>query len=89
MSTQVTNRKASQALKGQAVLVTLNSTDAAQLDNFTAGMLCTHDQTGKTGTINRVDYPGNSFSVSPIQPDKEFGIYGYLASGATVTIATT
>lgn len=86
MSTQVTNRKASQALMGQAVLVTLDSTDAAQLENFTERMLCTHDQSGKTGTINRVDYPGNSFSVSPIQPDREFGVYGYLAVGATITV---
>jgi len=88
MSVQITNRKASQALRGQAVLVTLDATDSAQLVNFNQGMICTHDSTGKTGTINRVDYKGNSFSVNPIQPDKDFGIYGYLAVSDTVTVST-
>jgi tRNA-binding EMAP/Myf-like protein len=88
MSTQVTNRVASQALRGQAVLVTLNQAESAELANFSEGMVCTHDQSGRTGTINRVDYYGHSFSVNPIQPDREFGIYGYLASGATVTVST-
>lgn len=91
MSIQVTNRKASQALRGQSVLVTLNSTDAAQLVNFSEGILCTNDGSGKIGTINRVDYFGNSFSVSPIQPNTDFSSvspYGYLASGATVTVTT-
>lgn len=88
MSTQVTQRKASQALMGQSVLVTLNGADSAELENFSEGMLCTHDQSGRTGTINRVDYYGNSFSVNPIQPDREFGIYGYLAVNATVTVDT-
>lgn len=86
---QVTNRKASQALRGQAVLVTLDSTDQAELANFSEGMLCTHDQSGRTGTINRVDYYGTSFSVNPVQPDREFGIYGYLPVDATVTVTTT
>lgn len=88
MSTQITNRKASQSLQGQAVTVTLDATDSAQLENFSEGMLCTHDQSGRTGTIHRVDYFGHSFLVNPIQPDKEFGIYGYLAESATVTVDT-
>ncbi len=88
MSTQITNRLASQALRGQGVLVTLDATDSAQLVNFEQGMLCTHDQSGRTGTIDRVDYPGHSFLVSPIQPNTEFGIYGYLAASATVTVNT-
>lgn len=88
MATQVTNQKASQALKGQGVTVTLDSTDAAELANFSEGMLCTHDQSGRTGTINRVDSYGSSFTVNPIQPDREFGIYGYLAAAATVTVDT-
>lgn len=88
MSTQVTNRKASQALRGQAVLVTLDSTESAELENFTKGMLCTHDQSNITGTIHSVDYPGHSFKVAPIQPNTDFGIYGYLAVGATVTVNT-
>lgn len=85
---QVTNRKSSQALAGQAVLVTLNAADAGQLSNWSEGNLVTADTSGKTGTISRVDYEGSSFLVKPIQPDKSFdsGVYGYLASGQTVTI---
>ncbi len=88
MSIQVTNRKASQSLIGTSVLVTLDSTDALQLDNLSEGMLVTNDGNSKKGTINRVDYPGNSFSVNPIQPDRDFGQYGYLAVAQTVTITT-
>jgi hypothetical protein len=83
---QITNQKASQALMGTAVLVTLNEADSANLVDFSAGMSCIHDQSARTGTIRRVDYFGNSFLVSPIQPDREFGIYGYLAAAATVTV---
>lgn len=83
---QVTNRKSSQSLMGTSVLVTLNSTDAAQLSNFAEGDLVTNDSNSKTGLINRVDYDGNSFTVNPIQPDRDFGIYGYLATGQTVTV---
>jgi|GEM_PF-2105417 len=85
---QLTNRKASQSLMGQSVLVTLDATDALQLDNLSEGQLVTNDGNSKTGTINRVDYPGNSFSVNPIQPDRDFGVYGYLAASQTVTVTT-
>lgn len=88
MAIQVTNQKASQALNGQAVLVTLDGTDAAQLANLSEGMVVTHDSSGKTGTINKVDYYGNSFSVNPIQPDRAFGVYGYLSASDTVTVTT-
>lgn len=86
MSIQLTNRKASQSLKGTAVTVTLDETDALQLENLSKGMLVTNDGNNKTGLINRVDYYGNSFSVNPIQPDKDFGTYGYLAASQTVTV---
>ena len=82
----VTQQKASQALMGPATLVTLNEADSAYLSDFTVGMVCTHDQSGRTGTIHSVDYYGTSFKISPIQPDREFGIYGYLAAAATVTV---
>lgn len=83
---QVTNQKSSQSLMGTSVLVTLDSTDAAQLSNFSEGDLVTNDGNSKTGLINRVDYEGNSFSVNPIQPDRDFGVYGYLAAAQTVTV---
>ena len=90
MATNVTNRVASQALNGEDVKVTLDSTDAAELENFDPGMLCTN-ASGRTGTINRVDYFGNSFLVTPIQPDKNFesvSTYGYLAVGDVVSVST-
>lgn len=89
MSIQVVNQKASQSLKGQAVIVTLDDTDSAQLPNLSQGMLCTNDSSGKTGLIHRVDLYGTSFSINPIQPDKDFAsasIYGYLAANETITI---
>jgi hypothetical protein len=86
---QVTNTVASQSLIGEAVKVTVNQSDSAELVNFAAGMLCTNDAAGNTGTINRVDYKGNSFTVNPIQPNLTFGTYGYLAASATVTVSTT
>ena len=85
---QVTNQRSSQSLNGTAVTVTLDETDAAQLENFLKGQLVTNDGNSKTGTINRVDYPGNSFTVNPIQPDKDFGTYGYLLASQTVTVTT-
>lgn len=88
MSIQVTNRKASQSLRGTSVLVTLDATDSAQLANFSKGQLVTNDGNSKTGLINSVDYDGTSFTVNPIQPDRDFGTYGYLAASQTVTITT-
>lgn len=89
MSTyQITTRKSSQALAGAAVIVTLNNADAGALSLFSEGNLATCDTSGKTGLIERVDFEGSSFTVTPIQPNKTFdsGVYGYLANGQTVTI---
>ena len=86
MSQSVTNREASQALNGQAVLVTLDATDSAHLSEFDKGDRCRHEQSGIYGLIHRVDYEGNSFSVNPLQPNLAFGVYGYLPVSATVTV---
>ena len=91
-TTNYTNQKASQSLNGQAVLVTLNSADAANLHLLSKGMLCTNNSSGKTGTVYSVDTFGTSFLVSPIQPDKNFessGTYGYLAVSETVIVTTS
>ena len=89
MATNFTNQKASQSLRGQAVLVTLNSSDAGNLYKVTKGALCTNNSSGKTGTVATVNVYGNSFWVSPIQPDRTFessGTYGYLAANETVIV---
>jgi hypothetical protein len=46
MSTNFVNRKASQSLRGQAVLVTLDGTDSANLDLLSEGQIC-NDQQGR------------------------------------------
>lgn len=91
MATDFVNQIASQSLRGQAVLVTLNSSDAANLYLVEEGQVCTNSSSGKTGTVARVNVYGNSFWVSPIQPDRTFesaGVYGYLAVNETVSVAT-
>lgn len=88
MSTNFTNRRASQALKGQATLVTLDSTDSDNLNLLSEGQVCFANTIGVYGTINRVDYYGNSFSVKPIQPDRYFGVYGYLPVNEVVNVRT-
>jgi hypothetical protein len=90
MATNFTNRKASQALDGQTVIVTLNSSDSANLGLVEEGMLATHSN-GKTGTVRRVDYEGHQFQVEPIQPNMNFSsvsTYGYLAVGDVVSVNT-
>ena len=91
MATTVTNRVASQSLNGQDVKVSVIGADIADLQLFEPGMLCTNQSSSKTGTVNRVDYFGNSFTITPIQSDKNFesvSTYGYLAVGETVSVAT-
>lgn len=91
MSTAFTNRKASQSLRGQSVIVTLDGTDSAHLSLLSRGQLATNASSGKTGTVGFVDSFGHSFQVIPIQPNTDFSsasTYGYLASGETVTVNT-
>lgn len=90
MATNYTNREAAQALKGQAVLVTVNSSDSANLYLLRKGQLATN-ASGKTGTVYSVDVYGTSFLVTPIQPDRDFGstsVYGYLPVGDVVSVST-
>lgn len=92
MPTNFTNRRDAQSLKGQGVLVTLNSSDAANLYLVQEGMLCTNGTSNKTGTVSKVNVYGNSFLVDPIQPDRNFDsaptVYGYLSTGTVVTVNT-
>ena len=91
MATNFTNRLASQALRGESVTVTVDSTDQANLDLLEEGMIATNQSSGKTGTVGRVDYYGSSFQVIPIQPNMDFSSvspYGYLANGTVVSVAT-
>jgi hypothetical protein len=88
MSITVTNQVASQALRGQNVKVTLDSSDAGQLANINIGDLCTISTSSNTGTVYSIDSYGNSFEITPIQPDKNCvgSAAGYLAVSDTITI---
>jgi TusA-related sulfurtransferase len=88
MSLVFVNQKASQALRGEAVKVTLDSSATINyLSGVTKGQLCTVSGTNKTGTVYKVDYKGNSFLVRPITDNDTFNSTGgYLAVGATVTV---
>lgn len=91
MSTNFTNQKASQSLRGQAVIVSLNAADSANIPLLREGQLATNNSSGKTGTVTRIDVYGHSFKVKPIQPDRDFSsasTYGYLAINETVVINT-
>ena len=84
-----TNQKASQSINGQAVLVTVANDEVADMQDIETGMLATNNSSGKTGTVGKVDYYGNSFQVIPIQPNRNFesqSLYGYLAVNETVIV---
>jgi hypothetical protein len=87
MSTTVTNRVAASALRGESVKVTLDSTDSAKLATMVLGTVCTASGSSNTGTISAIDVYGNSFEVTPIQPNKRFDgtAVGQLAASVTVT----
>lgn len=86
----VTNRTASQTLRGQDAIVTLDSTDTGDnLPSIEVGQLCTIDSSSNTGTVSFVDYFGNTFRITPIQPDKDLSSTstpGILAVDETITI---
>lgn len=67
----VTNRVAAPAQRGQGVVITLDSTDAAQLANMTKGNAVTNGSS-KTGVISRIDVYGHTFIVIPTLPNGRF-----------------
>jgi hypothetical protein len=85
----LTNRKASQSLRGQSVKVTLNAADSANLSSLQVGMRCQAGSFVTLGYIGSVDYYGNSFQIVPAQPDKQFGANGYLSASESLTVTTS
>lgn len=84
-----TNQQFSQALRGQNVKVTLDSTDAAQLANISIGDTCSINSGFNYGIVYSIDQFGNSFEMIPIQPDLNCAgntFTGYLAQADTVAI---
>ncbi|HEY8687745.1 MAG TPA: hypothetical protein VIM07_00810 [Chitinophagaceae bacterium] len=88
MSTAV-NRFAASALRGQGTKITLDSTETGtKLPNITVGQKATTGSTSKVGYVYSVDYYGNSFIVTPRNPDLRFDstASGYLSVGEVITL---
>lgn len=85
----VTNQTASVALRGQAVTVTLNPSDAlSALPNITLGEKATVGSTSLVGYVSSIDSLGMSFKVSPRNPDLRWDstATGYLSVSETITL---
>ena len=81
----ISNTVPSQALRGQNIKITvqLPSLEFTQLQ---VGQLC-QNNAGKQGVIYSVDTFGNSFEISPYQPDFNMSdIGGYQNSGQDISI---
>lgn len=84
-----TNRIGSTALRGEGVLVTLDSTEAVtKLPSITVGQKATVGSNSNVGYVASVDYYGNTFVVNPRNPDLRFDstTSGYLAVSEVITL---
>ena len=81
-----TNQVASQALRGQNVIVTLDASDSANLSQIQVGMECKEFSFSTLGYVSSVDYYGHSFEITPLQPDFVFGGEGYLPASASIEV---
>lgn len=89
MSLQCTNTKSSQALRGEAVTVTVSGAEAlSKLPQIAEGYKATMGSTANVGYVSSVDTYGQSFKVTPANPDQRFESVekGYLSSGELITI---
>ncbi len=91
MSISVTNQKASQALRGEDVVVALSAAEQSNLANILPGQECSISGVAVYGLVSRVDTYGISFEVSPLQPNLDFASPtkpGFLAASETIVITT-
>lgn len=87
----VTNQKASQALRGEDVLVTLSPAEQSNLDSILPGQSCSISGVPVYGIISFVDNYGSSFEITPLLPSLNFSTPstpGYLAENETIIITT-
>jgi hypothetical protein len=73
---------ASQALRGEDVIVTLSDSDTVYLSSIEVGQQCRIQGVDIFGTVSHVDYYGNTFKIRPLQPDFSFEsptLPGYLS----------
>lgn len=89
MAISVTNRKDSQALRGESVLVTLDPTDSAKLPHITIGMKATIISSNMIGYVSYVDTYGHYIKINPESPATNLESStkpGYLAVAEPITI---
>ena len=89
---QVTNRKASPALRGQSIRVHLDGTESlADLPQIQVGQSAVIDGTSKTCKVSEVDTYGTSFLLTPIlatdylESTANTGVFAVSAT-ATITV---
>jgi hypothetical protein len=68
----LTNIRASQALRGEVITVTLDPSTDGYPDSGWLNNLVTVDSSGKKGIVSNIDRFGVTFQVTPIQPDRRF-----------------
>ena len=84
-----TNQVASSAIRGESVIVTLNGAESLSvLPVLALGQLVTNNSNSVTGYIDVIDPYGHTFSVGPVQQDKQFntGTTNTLAAAELLTI---
>lgn len=84
-----TNQKASQALRGQNVIVTIDSIYQANLTSLSPGQSCSISGVAVYGIVSSVDNYGISFEVSPLKPNLDFAsplLPGYLDVNETIIV---
>lgn len=93
MSTTVTNQTVAPTLRGVDALITLNSTDAANLPSFFVGQKAVIGSSSVQGYISWLDvdgtYFGLQFKVKPCQPSNNLSsstTSGYLSAADTVVV---
>ena len=81
------NAKASPALRGQSVTITLDPAVDGYPEATWINAAVSVDSSSKTGTITSIDINGVSFKVTPVQPNLRFdsaSTPGILALGETI-----
>jgi hypothetical protein len=85
----LTNQRASQALRGEDVIVTLSTAALSNLASLEVGQYCQISGLAVYGTVSRIDNYGTTFEVKPIEPDMAFASTpGYLAASQVVLVTT-
>lgn len=89
MPINCTNTKASQAIKGEGVLISLSAAESLSvIPTLSVGDKCTISSNSKIGYISFIDTYGHSFIAIPESPAKRFDstTNGLLAVNELITV---